>query len=257
MSWNPDQYLKFAGPRLRPGIELISRIPDLDARSVVDLGCGTGELTALLAKRWQKAKVSGVDRSAAMLAKAATADTSIARVEADIAAWASAAGDRGERFDLIYSNAALHWLEDHPTLFRQLGTLLDAGGVLAVQMPRNFDQPSHRILHETVAAHAPVVDLRRSPVASPVDYFDLLGPVMADVDIWETEYLHVLDGPDPVFEWTKGTAMVPVREVLEGETLAAVETEYRARLAEAYPKRADGHTLFPFRRIFIVARRAG
>ena len=257
MPWNPDQYLKFAGPRLRPGIELISRIPDLQARSVVDLGCGTGQLTALLVKRWPEADVSGVDRSGAMLAQAAAAtdDASIACVESDITVWASEGGDRGERFDLIYSNAALHWIDDHRTLFRRLGMLLNPGGVLAVQMPRNFDQPSHRILHETVAAHA-AVDLRRSPVATPADYFDLLSPIMADIDIWETDYLHVLDGPDPVFEWTKGTAMVPVAEALDGEALAAVEIDYRARLAKAYPRREDGRTLFPFRRIFIVARRA-
>lgn len=257
MPWNPDQYLKFAGPRLRPGLELISHIPDLEARSVVDLGCGTGQLTALLAERWPAAKVFGVDRSGAMLAQVANAvaGTSIACVEADIAAWASKAGDRGEHFDLIYSNAALQWLDDHRTLFHRLGMLLTPGGVLAIQMPRNFDQPSHRILHETVADHGAAVDLRRSPVAAPADYYDLLAPIMADIDIWETDYLHVLDGSDPVFEWTKGTAMVPVAEALEGEALAAVETDYRTRLAKAYPKRGDGRTLFQFRRIFIVARR--
>lgn len=261
MTWNPTQYLKFAAPRLRPALDLFARI-ELEAPGLVyDLGCGTGQLTRLMAERWPTARVVGVDSSAQMLERA-MAETAPGRIEwqqADLADWAPpTSGSLGPQ--LIYSNAALQWLPDHAALLPRLVQALAPGGVLAVQMPRNFEAPSHTAVAETVLAGpwrdrlAPM--LRPSPVAQPSWYFDLLSPYATAVDIWETEYLQVLTGSDPVKEWTKGTRLAPFLQALADESeRAAFEADYAARVREAYPPRASGCTLFPFRRLFMVVRR--
>ena len=160
-------------------------------------------------------------------------------------------------FDLLFSNAALHWLPDHASLLPRLLGHLRPGGVLAVQMPRNFAAPSHTLLRE-VARVGPWADslarhLADEPVAAPEWYHDLLAPLAAAVDIWQTEYLHVLDGDDPVLNWVRGTALRPVIDALTPEDRMRFEAEYARRLRWAYPTRPDGRTLFPFRRLFIVA----
>lgn len=261
MTWSPTQYLKFAAPRLRPALDLLARV-ELDAPSLVyDLGCGSGQLTRLMAERWPAARVVGVDSSAQMLACAA-AEGPPGRIEwqqADLVDWAlMASGALAPQ--LIYSNAALHWLPDHATLLPRLVEALAPGGVLAVQMPRNFEAPSHSAIADAVRAGpwrerlAPL--LRSSPVKQPIWYFELLAPRATAVDIWETEYLQVLTGTDPVKEWTKGTWLVPFLEALADESeCARFEADYAARVREAYPPRAGGHTLFPFRRLFMVVRR--
>jgi trans-aconitate 2-methyltransferase len=263
MSWDPAQYLKFAAPRLRPALDLLARI-ELDAPArVCDLGCGTGALTRLMAARWPAAQVVGVDASAAVLARAgedagAAAAAAAGRIEwrrADLAAWVPEVPP-----DLVYSNAALHWLPDHAALFPRLVHALAPGGVLAVQMPRNFGAPSHTAIADTVRAgpwHARLAPrLAPSPVAEPARYYDLLAPHAASVDLWETEYLQVLSGPDPVKEWTKGTWLAPFLAALaDDDERARFEADYAARVRAAYPPRADGTTLFPFRRLFMVVRR--
>lgn len=252
MSWNPDQYLKFAAPRLRPAIDLLAAVPAFEPRVVYDLGCGAGNVTRLLAARWPQADITGVDDSVAMLAKAATELAGVRWLRHGLADWRA-----HEPADLIYSNAALHWLPDHERLFPALLGQLAAGGVLAVQMPRNFEAPSHRLIADTVrAGHwrarlEPL--LRLSPVAAPEVYYDLLAPQVERLDIWETEYLQVLEGADPVKEWTKGTWLKQFLDALDAPDRAAFEADYAARLREAYPMRADGKTLFPFRRLFMVA----
>ncbi|MCW5632743.1 MAG: methyltransferase domain-containing protein [Rubrivivax sp.] len=263
MSWNPNQYLKFAAPRLRPALDLLARV-ELDAPArVIDLGCGTGQLVRLMAQRWPAAHVLGVDASQAMLAKAraetATDQAAAARItwrQADLSRWQP----EGAPPQLVYSNAALHWLPEHATLFPRLAQALAPGGVLAVQMPRNFSAPSHTAIADTVRAGpwherlAPM--LKESPVAEPAWYFDLLALHAAELDLWETEYLQVLTGADPVKEWTKGTWLAPFLAALASDDeRAAFEADYAARVRAAYPPRADGRTLFPFRRLFIVARR--
>jgi len=252
MSWNPDQYLRFSAPRLRPAIDLLAAVSAIHARSIYDLGCGAGNVTRLLAERWPQADVTGVDDSAAMLAKAATESTGVRWVEQSLAVW------RADRpADLIYSNAALHWLPDHQRLFPDLLTQLAPGGVLAVQMPRNFTAPSHALIGDTVRAGAwrsklePL--LQPPPVAAPDFYYGLLAPLVSRLDIWETEYLQVLEGRDPVKEWTKGTWLKQFLDALDAPSRDAFEADYAARLREAYPVRTDGKTLFPFRRLFIVA----
>jgi trans-aconitate 2-methyltransferase len=250
-TWDAAQYLRFSDHRLRPAIDLIARI-DAEPAEVWDLGCGTGNVTALLAARWPDAVVHGLDSSAPMLDRA-RAIAGIDWVEGDIATW-----DPPEPADLLFSNAALHWLGDHATLFPRLASRVRPGGTLAVQMPRNHGEPSHRLLADVARSPrwaGPVREaIRPAPVAEPSRYHDLLAPLMSDLDIWEVEYLQVLHGDDAVAEWTRGTAARPFLEAA-GDRAGEFMAEYAARLREAYPPRADGTTLFPFRRLFIVGRR--
>lgn len=254
-AWDAAQYLKFAGPRLRPAIDLLARIEAASPAAIADLGCGTGTATRLLAKRWPGAKVCGVDASPGMLAvaRSESADDAIAWIEADVAAWSPAVP-----LDVLFSNAALHWLDGHARLLPRLVRCLRPGGTLAVQMPRNHLSPSHTCIGEAAAAGpwGRRLDgiLRPFPVEAPAAYHDLLVPVAASVDIWETEYLHVLTGDNPVVEWTRSTALKPVLALLDEGEREAFLADYGARIAAAYPRRADGATLFPFRRLFIVAR---
>ena len=252
MRWDPSQYSKFAGPRMQPGLDLIARLPDLDARTVVDLGCGSGELTAALASRYLKATVTGVDSSEAMLEQAAARFPELRWVAGDLGTWTAHAP-----FEVVFSNAAFQWVGDHERLFRCALDAVAPGGVLAVQMPRNFDAPSHRLMREVAGAPrwSGRISLRSEPVWAPERYYDLLAAHTSSLELWETEYLHVLEGEDPVLEWVKGTALLPVNAALEGEEREAFLATYRERLREAYPRRPDGRTLFPFRRIFLLARR--
>lgn len=254
MSWDPTQYLKFAGERLRPAIDLLARVPLASPERVVDLGCGAGNLTPLMQQRWPQAKHIGVDSSPSMLAKA-KADYPVAEfVEGDIATWKPA-----QPVDLIYSNAALHWLNDHETLIPGLLNGLKPGGWLAIQMPRNFGAPSHMCIVDAIELgpwrSKLEPHLRRRPVAEPATYWQLLQDRTASLEIWETEYLQVLSGANPVAEYTKGTWLKQFLDRLEEPERSAFETDYRQRVALHYPRQADGRTLFPFRRLFILAQR--
>lgn len=251
-SWNPQQYARFAGQRLRPALDLIARIPLELPQTVADLGCGAGNVTRILRERWPHARIRGVDASPQMLAEARKEQADIDWECADLGCWSPA-----EKCDLVFSNAALHWLDDHPALFARLAGCVAPGGVLAVQMPRNFGAPSHTLMHE-LATHPPWREsltplLRPTPVLEPAAYFALLAPRVRSIDIWETEYLQVLEGENPVVEWTKGTWLAPLLAALPPEGRSAFEAQYRQRVAQAYPRGADGKTLFPFRRLFIVA----
>ncbi|MGE0715278.1 MAG: methyltransferase domain-containing protein [Alphaproteobacteria bacterium] len=251
--WDPSQYLKFADHRLRPALDLLARVPLDRPGTIVDLGCGAGNVTRHLADRWPEARVIGVDSSPQMLSKARGILPDASWVEGDIATWTPPAPG-----DLIYSNAALHWLGDHGGLFPRLMGLLAPGGVLAVQMPRNYEAPSHTRLLDTAVSGpwrerlAPLV--RPSPVAAPEAYHRALAGPGRTLDIWETVYMQVLEGENPVAEFTKGTALKPLLDALEEPQRSQFETEYRRRIAAAYQREADGTTLFPFRRLFIIAR---
>lgn len=252
MPWDPAQYLKFAGHRLRPAVDLLARI-DVDAPTeVYDLGAGAGNVTRLLQQRWPAARVTGVDDSPEMLAKAAAAAPAIAWQLADLATW------RPPRpADVIYSNAALHWLPGHDRLLLALLDGLAPSGVLAVQLPRNFSAPSHTLITEAARSGSwraklePL--LRPAPVAEPSFYYDVLAPRAAALELWETEYLQLLDGEDPVKEWVKGTWLRPLLDALDEPERSGFEARYADMVRRAYPRRDDGRTLFPFRRLFIIA----
>ena len=257
MAWNPEQYLKFAEPRVRPAVDLLSRIGCAEPQQVFDLGCGAGNVTQMLKARWPQAHITGVDASAEMLERAAVAVDGVSWKKQSLAHWAHEADTSA---DVIYSNAALHWLPEHASLFPRLMSRLNSGGVLAVQMPRNFGAPSHTLILETIMSGPwrsrlePL--LKPSPVSAPGFYYDRLAPLANTLDIWESEYLQVLEGEDPVKEWTKGTWLKQFLDALPTDAAAErFESEYAARLRAAYPPRSDGKTLFPFRRLFIVATR--
>jgi trans-aconitate 2-methyltransferase len=255
VSWDPAQYLKFAGERMRPAVDLLARIPAAAPGTVVDLGCGAGNLAPLLAARWPAATLIGVDSSPEMLVRARAAHPQAQFEQGDIGAWRPA-----RPVDVLYSNAALHWLDGHERLFPALLEAVAPGGWLAVQMPRNFGAPSHTAIVETIeqgpwrARLEPL--LRREPVAAPGFYWRLLEPRCAELQLWETEYLQVLDGDNPVAEYTKGTWLKQFLDQLQGAERGAFEAAYRARVLGWYPPEADGRTLFPFRRLFLVAQRS-
>lgn len=252
-TWDPGQYSRFGDHRLRPALELFGRI-DRDAPTpAVDLGCGAGEIARLMAERWPAAEVIGMDSSAEMLAKARKAPSRVTWQRADIADWAPP-----RPADILYSNAALHWLPDHAALFPRLFGMLAPGGVLAVQMPLSWPEPSHRTLRQVLAdLDLGGPDLRaamgRRWVLDADFYYDLLQPIAAGIDIWETRYWQVLQGDDPVLEWVKGSALRPVLDALSPEEQARFLGEYGSRLRDLYPRRSGGETLFPFPRLFIVA----
>lgn len=253
MQWNPDLYERYRALRERPGRDLLAALPAVAARSVIDLGCGTGYLTRQLAELFPDAAVTGLDGDPAMLAKAGREASDIHWQRDDIAAWRPDMPP-----DLIFSNAALQWLPDHEALFARLVRQLARGGVLAVQMPDNFAAPSHRLLLDLAGRQpwAPNLTgaLHHGSVLDAADYWRVLRPHCTRVDIWHTDYLQALEGDDPVLEWVSATALLPVMARLSGALAADFRAAYGAALREAYPREADGSTLFPFRRIFILAR---
>ncbi|RPH57307.1 methyltransferase domain-containing protein [bacterium] len=257
--WDTDQYLRFSDHRLRPALELLDRVPLAAPRVVYDLGCGAGNVTRLLAQRWPSATVHGLDNSREMLAKAAAEPGGIRWIEADVRHWRPE-----EPPDLLYSNATLHWVEGHRELFPRLIGFLRPGGVLAVQMPLSWASPSHRLMRETLADGGPGGQALGSPelrqtvgrdwVEKTEVYYDLLAGCTRSLDLWETEYLQVLEGEDPVLEWVKGTGLRPILTGLDDRERESFLAEYARRLRAAYPVRPDGRTLYPFRRLFLVAR---
>ena len=251
MSWNPSVYLAFADERTRPAAELLARVPAESPTRVVDLGCGPGNSTALLVQRWPDAHAEGVDSSPAMIEAAKKSGAKAAFTLADIAAWNPAT-----RYDVIFSNATYQWLTDHRALLPRLMGHVAQGGVFAFQVPNNQYAPSHTLMRD-VAAQGPwaekLAHVRGIFVEKVEDYFDMLAPHAATLDIWTTEYLHVLDGEDAVFKWVSGTGLRPYLDALDAAERERFAVEYKARLNIAYPRRADGKTLFPFSRLFAVA----
>ncbi len=265
MAWNPQQYLKFAGERQRPGFDLLAQIEAVPAGPIYELGCGAGMHARAIAERWPDHPILAVDNSAEMLAEAAKASSAIQWIEADIAVWRAP-----QKAALIFSNATLHWLAHHEVLFPRLAGELLPAGVLAVQMPRNFDNSSQVLLRETArsgpwaAPLAPLFDpdvatpslLRPDPVGSPEFYYDLLSPLASGgIDLWETEYVHQLRGENAVLEWMRGTTLRPVLDALTPPLREAFFAAYAQELRAAFPSRADGKTLLHFRRLFLVMRR--
>lgn len=255
LRWDPERYLQFADERGRPFADLLGRVGATAPRRVVDLGCGPGQLTATLAARWRDAEVEGLDSSPEMVERAqAHAGPRLRFAVADIVGWRPAAP-----VDVVVSNAALQWVPGHRAVLPGLVDALAPGGWLAFQVPGNFEAPSHRVLR-SVAAEPPfaahTAALTRPGVAEPADYLaDLVGLGCA-VEAWETTYLHVLRGKDPVLGWVRSTVLRPVLARLGEDDAAELTAQYAAALRAAYPRRPDGTTLLPFRRVFAVGHAA-
>ncbi|MGE2691135.1 trans-aconitate 2-methyltransferase [Mycolicibacterium pulveris] len=250
--WNPDAYLTFADQRGRAFYDMMSRVGAQSPRRVVDLGCGPGNLTATLAQRWPAAVIEAWDSSPDMV-EAARGRGLDAHV-GDVTDWVPRPDT-----DVVLSNATLHWVPQHRELLVQWAGQLGAGSWLAFQVPGNFDAPSHQVVGELVRGTKwwnllQDLSFRDSPVDDPVRYAELLTDAGCTVDAWETTYVHALTGQNPVLEWISGTTLRPVRSRLTASQWQRFREELIPLLAQAYPMRPDGVTLFPFRRIFVVAR---
>ncbi|MER5505890.1 trans-aconitate 2-methyltransferase [Streptomyces sp. NPDC002766] len=264
-AWDPAQYLRHADHRARPFADLLARVPDPPSAepAVADLGCGPGNVTVLLAERWPTARITGYDNSPEMLDRAVTEHGGptpgggrLDFAHADVRTWAPA-----RPYDLIVSNATLQWIPGHAERFGEWIAGLAPGGTFAFQVPGNFSAPSHRLMREI--ARSPrfadrLADLLRhdDAVLAPQAYLERLTSLGCEADVWETTYMHLLTGEDPVLDWVKGTGLRPVLTALADDPEAREEflAEYRTALREAYPATAYG-TPFPFRRIFAVARK--
>lgn len=254
--WNPDLYARFRDLRLQPALDLSTRIGALPPGPLCDLGCGAGVAGALLRDRFPDRRLIGLDSSAAMLAKAEATGVYAALIRADAASW-----EPEVSLALIYANAVLHWLPDHQALLLRLAGLLAPGGVLAVQMPRQNEAPSHRLWHDLVERHFPGrFDPASAPGSlEPADYFRILSP-LGEVEIWETEYFQRLaPAPEghPVRLFTSSTFARPVLEALTEPEAAELCRRYDAAVTDFYPPLPDGSVLFPFRRLFFVLRAPG
>jgi trans-aconitate 2-methyltransferase len=252
MRWDPAQYARYRDQRSRPFFDLTAQIDAPAPGTVVDLGCGSGELTLVLAERWPGARVHGVDSSAEMIARAPVAPNLGFSV-------GSAEDFDANGTDVLVSNAMLQWVPDHQDLLVRWSRQLAPGGRLAFQVPANFTAPSHRLMRELAESltwRDRLEGVLRGPesVAEPGAYLDLLTRAGLAVDVWQTEYQHLLSGPDPVLEWVRGTGLRPVLAALTAPDAAAFEAEYAAALRSAYPMRSYG-TVFGFARTFVIARK--
>jgi trans-aconitate 2-methyltransferase len=282
--WNPDQYLKFFDERTQPCRDLAARVSLPQVRTVIDLGCGPGNSTQVLAERWPEAEITALDSDTAMINVAIESNRRGRWITGDIAKWAAekpgaaaagsdkpdeaagsstegGAGNDGELYDVVFSNAALQWLPDHATLYPQIFAHVAPGGAFAMQIPSSFDRPAHRLLREMAAAIGwrkwfPSGRVRNWHSQNWEFYYDLMSPLASRVDVWQTEYFHVMPNAEAVVEWYKGTGMRPyltaIGEDADREKFIA---EYTEKIRAAYPPRPDGRILFPFLRIFIVAYR--
>jgi trans-aconitate 2-methyltransferase len=254
MSWSARQYSLFEQQRTRPVRDLVAAIPRVSAQTAVDLGCGPGNSTEVLAERFPQARVTGLDSSADMLGEARQRLAAVEFIQADIGDWKPA-----QTYDVILANASLQWVPDHAQLYPRLVSLLNPAGVLAVQTPDNLDEPAHRLARE-IAASPQWVDRIgdvRHPDRHPAPYyFELLRPHCAEVDVWRTTYHHPLAGGHAaVVEWFKGSALRPYLQKLDQAAQQAFLDTYLHAISQAYPLLADGTVLLPFPRLFIVATR--
>jgi trans-aconitate 2-methyltransferase len=257
--WNARQYLKFEDDRTRAARDLLAQVPLAAPRRVVDLGCGPGNSTELLIRRFPAAQVSGVDASPAMLARARARLPACDFIEADIATWQPPADT-----DLLFANAALQWVPDHLTVIERLLRGLPPGAVVAAQLPDNTQEPSHVLMREVArrAGWGEVYRERLAQVAracadlpSPGVYYDRLRPLCSRLDVWHIVYNHILDGAEAIAEWFAGSGLRPFLDIFADDETgrAAFRAAYVEALAAAYPPRIDGKVLLRFPRLFVVA----
>ncbi len=257
-SWDSQQYLRFAQERTQPSIDLTARIAIDPPARIVDLGCGPGNSTAVVAQRWPSSAVTGVDTSAAMLATARKDFPTREWIQHDITAWAAATPPGS--WPLVFSNAAFQWVPDHSTLLPRLFDAVAPGGALAFQVPHTLEMPHHRLIHEVANSATWRSRFLQPPVSWHAEsagfYYDALASRAARLDLWFTDYIHVLDGPAGIVEWYRGTGLRPYLDLLPDA--AARETylrDYLTALTPLYPRQADGRVLMPFRRLFVIAYR--
>lgn len=257
-TWDPNRYLQFAEERTRPCRDLVTRIALDSPAKIIDLGCGPGNSTEVLAARWPAAELTGLDSSPDMIAKASQAAPDRRWIVGDIARWQAAAG---ERFDLVFANAALQWVPDHALVYPHLLAQVADGGALAVQVPCNIDAPPHRVARELAASPPwrdvfPAGGVREWHVHEAAFYYDLLAPRATRIDLWETEYFHVLPGVEAIVDWYSGTGLRPFLDALPSPAdTERFLAEYRELLRPFCSRRSDGRILFPFRRLFLIAYR--
>ena len=251
-AWDADTYLRFANERTQPAVDLVARVDLWASRRIVDLGCGPGNSTGLLKARWPEAKVTGVDNSADMIRAARRDHPGIEFAEGDLSTWSPETP-----FDLVFTNAALQWVGDHGRLLPRLLDAVAPEGALAVQMPRNHDFATHRLMRQ-VAAEAPWRDKLAgardpSPVKPPEFYYDCLAPKSRRIVLWETNYIQVMDGVDAIIAWLHGTGLRPFLARLDADERPRFLDHYRGLLAQGFPARADGKILLPYPRLFFIA----
>lgn len=254
-TWDPNVYLRYETYRARPALDLIAQIPREISGPIIDLGCGPGNVTRTLKDRWPDNAVTGLDRSENMLSKArdTNSDADISWQQSDIGTWAPK-----ERFALIFSNAAFHWLSNHAKVIERLPEYVTPSGWLAFQIPVTEQSPYQVCIRETVtsdrwAEKLANVWMYKDPL-EPEQLYDVLSPSCRSVDIWVTDYHHVLEGENPVFDWIIGTGLTPYLSVLNDADQEAFLEDYKARVLAAYPKQDDGKTLFLMKRIFVLAQ---
>lgn len=252
--WNPQHYLSFADERTRPAADLLARIRHRRAAHIADLGCGPGNSTALLAQNWPHAHIVGVDSSAAMLAQARETLPNIHFSQADFTQWRS-----DVPLDVIFANASLQWASQHEILLPQLVNQLAPEGVLAIQMPDNLNEPSHRLMRDTAECSRWCGKMRGLPVrpALPAvaDYYDILTRAGCRAEIWRTAYYHVLPDVHSIVQWFGSTALRPYLNALDDTERTEFAADYTSRLQQAYPPRADGRILLTLPRLFVVAEK--
>ena len=259
-TWNASQYLQFADERTRPCRDLAARVGVESPRSVIDLGCGPGNSTAVLRDRWPAAQIIGLDSSPEMIEAARKSEPAGRWELADIDQWASAGP---EQFDVVFSNAAMQWVADHRAIFPKLAGRVKPGGALAVQMPGNLDEAAHTLMRELAASPAWIDHFRGRSVREwhvhdPEFYYDVLSPHAARIDLWRTDYVHVMRDASAIVDWYRGTGLRPFLDSIGDDTgRRRFEADYLELVRQHYHPRADGRVLFPFRRIFFVAYRAG
>ena len=254
MAWDPALYLRFGDHRTRPAADLLARVPLEAPARVIDLGCGPGNSTGLLTARWPGARVTGMDNSEAMLTEARAGGVRADWLLADIASWRAEGS-----YDLIFANATLQWLGDQENLLPRLMSYVAPGGVFAFQVPVNYGAPSHALMRETASDPRwkdRLKNVREIERGKPRRYYEILQPHAAALDIWQTEYLHVLEGEDAAYRWVSATGLRPFVQALEGSERDAFIAIFKEKLRAAYPQRPDGTTLFPFQRLFVVAKKA-
>lgn len=257
-TWNSEQYLKYASERTQPSIDLAMRVRIAAPARVIDLGCGPGNSTEVVRRRWPQAEVVGLDNSPAMLAQARQDYPNIQWIESSISDWRVADNERP--FDVVFTNAALQWVPDHRREFPRLFSQVAPGGAFAVQVPANLDSPAQRLIGEVAQSPSWRDRFPKQPrswfVHAPEFYYDLLAPHAKHLDLWTTDYYHILPNLDGIIEWYRGTGLRPWLDALpDEETRQHFLGAYRARLVAYYSERPDGRVLFPFRRLFVIAYR--